>query len=126
MKPGFDARCPHTVESVCARRATQEKPYMEQLESFGLPPTFPAHMMPDRGARFVADCPKGISKAALVRLARERGFMPTWKRLKRLGPCVYGLGLTIDGCAVPLMVRMKAVEDATAAVVVQPEQQLLF
>ncbi|MFM0631246.1 hypothetical protein [Paraburkholderia xenovorans] len=99
---------------------------MEQLESFGLPPTFPAHMVSERGARFVADCPKGISKAALVRHAGERGFMPTWKRLDHLGPGVYGLGLTIDGCGGPLMVRMKVVEDATAAVVVQAEQQLLF
>jgi hypothetical protein len=109
-----------------SKPAATEKPNMEQLESFGLPPTFPAHMVPERGARFVADCPKGIRKAALVRLARERGFMPTWKRLEHLGPGVYGLGLTIDGCGVPLMVRIKAVEDATAAAVVQAEQQSLF
>jgi len=41
-------------------------------------------------------------------MARDRGFLPTWKRLEHLGPGVYGLGLTIDYCGVPLMVRMTA------------------
>lgn len=106
---------------------SEEKKYdMEQLESFGLPATFPAHMMPEAAAKFVASCPKGISKSALMRLARERGFMPTWKRLDHLGPGVYGLALTVDGCGIPLMVRMRAVERAADATGHVAGQQVLF
>jgi len=99
---------------------------MELLESFGLPTTFPAEMMPAAGARFVRDCLKGMDKATLMRMARDRGFLPTWKRLEHLGPGVYGLGLTIDHCGVPLMVRMTANGQPPTAVSVQAEQQSLF
>jgi hypothetical protein len=79
---------------------------MERLESFGLPDTFPVDLMPVAGAQFVKDCVKGMDRAALTRLARDRGFMPTWTRLAHLGPGVYGFGLTIERMGVPLMVRM--------------------
>ena len=59
----------------------QEEPDMERLESFGLPPTFPAHMMPAAGARLVSECIKGMS----MKMVRERGFMPTWKRVRHTG-----------------------------------------
>jgi hypothetical protein len=42
---------------------------IEQLESFGLPPTFPEECMPAAGARFIADCTKGMQKRALMKLA---------------------------------------------------------
>lgn len=52
---------------------------MEGLESFGLPETFPADLMPAAGAHFIKDCIKGMDRTTLTRMARERGFMPTWK-----------------------------------------------
>ncbi|SOE94513.1 DNA-binding protein H-NS [Burkholderia sp. D7] len=85
---------------------------IEQLESLGLPATFPAALMPEAGSRFVSDCVKGMDKVALMKLARDRGFMPSWSRLAHLGAGVYELGLTIDRCSVPLLVRMKVVEPA--------------
>ena len=60
-----------------------------------------------------------------MQIARDRGFMPTWKRLEHLGPGIYGLGLTIGGCGVPLMVRMVDVEQS-AAPVTTAEQLSLF
>jgi hypothetical protein len=99
---------------------------MERLESFGLPPMFEASMMPEAGARFVSECPKGIDRETLLRLASDRGFMPTWKRLDHLGPGVFGLGLTIGGCGVPLMVRMTAGEQQEVVVSTAAEQLSLF
>jgi len=99
---------------------------IEGLESFGLPPTFPEACMPAAGARFIADCMKGMEKRAIMQIARRRGFMPTWTRLEHLGPGVYGLGLTVDRCGVPLLVRMKAVDQDPAAIAVKCEQQSLF
>jgi len=99
---------------------------MEQLECFGLPDTFPPHMMPEAGAQFVRDCKKGMSRRELMDLARARGFMPTWTRLKQLGPGVYGFGLTIEGCGVPLMARMREIQSAPAPTAPEQEQQSLF
>lgn len=99
---------------------------MEQLECFGLPDTFPPQMMPAAGAQFVHDCKKGMSKRELLDLARARGFMPTWKRLRHLGPGVYGFGLTIEGCVVPLMARMQEIKSAPAPLAAEQEQHSLF
>ncbi|EKS9798968.1 hypothetical protein QDD76_004961 [Burkholderia cepacia] len=99
---------------------------MEQLDTFGLPDTFPPHLMPQRGAQFVADCMRGMSKSALTRLARQRGFMPTWTKLDHVGVGVYGLSLTIDGCGVPLMVRMTTVPSASTPTVAPDRQPSLF
>lgn len=101
---------------------------MEQLESFGLPDTFPEFMMPAAGAQLVRDCLKlkGMRKQNLMRMARSRGFRPTWKRLEHLGPGVYGFGLTIDGCVVPLMVRMVEAGTSVVASPAANEQQSLF
>ena len=81
---------------------------MERLEAFGLPPTFPEFMMPDKAAQFVRDTHKGMSKTALLKLAKDRGFRPLWKSLPHIGAAVYGLGLTVDGMCVPFMVRMRS------------------
>lgn len=101
---------------------------MEQLESFGLPDTFPGFMMPAAGAQLVSDClkMKGMSKQALMRMARSRGFRPTWKRLEHMGPGIYGFGLTINGCVVPLMVRMVEASSSLLASPAPDEQQSLF
>ena len=81
---------------------------MEQLEAFGLPPHFPAFMVPEKAAQFVRDTKKGMSQAELLQLAGDRGFSPLWKPLPHLGAGVYGLGLDVDGMQVPFMVRMRA------------------
>jgi hypothetical protein len=107
--------CWRTGSSPAGFTFDDKKTSMEQLESFGLPETFPAHLMPPKGAQLVRDCVKGISKAALMRLARQRGFKPTLKPLEHMGPGVYGFGLTIDGCVVPLMVRMRTVGSLSRA-----------
>lgn len=101
---------------------------MEQLESFGLPDTFQEFMMPAPGAQLVRDClkVKGMRKQDLMRMARSRGFRPTWKRLEHMGPGVYGFGLTIGGCVVPLMVRMVEVSSSVLAPPAPTEQQPLF
>ncbi|VVD30907.1 hypothetical protein [Paraburkholderia dioscoreae] len=99
---------------------------MEGLESFGLPETFPADLMPATGAQFIKDCIKGMDRTTLTRIARERGFMPTWKRLTHLGPGVYGFSLTIDRMGVPLMVRMSEAAPEQRLDVRTPEQQSLF
>ena len=87
---------------------------VEQFESFALPETFPAEWMPPEGARFVGDCIRGMSKTALLRMARNRGFSPTWLRIEGHGPGVYGMGLTIGGCVVSLVVRMREIRKTTA------------
>ncbi len=79
---------------------------MEGLKSFGLPPTFPAHLVPEGAARFVADSHKGMTKDELIALATERGYDPLWKALPQCGHGVYGLGLIVDGMSVPFMVQM--------------------
>lgn len=86
---------------------------MHQLVSFSLPPTFPPEAMPAAGAQFVAACWPGMSRHQLLGRARQRGWQPSWKRLPHLatedGIDVYGFGLTIDGCVVPLIARMRRV-----------------
>ena len=101
---------------------------MEQLESFGLPDTFPEFMMPAAGAQLVRDClkVKGMRKQDLMKMARSRGFRPTWKRLEHMGPGVYGFGLTIGRCVVPLMVRMVVVSSTVVPSPASSEQQPLF
>lgn len=101
---------------------------MEQLESFGLPDTFPEFMMPAAGAQLVRDCLKvrGMRKQDLMKMARSRGFRPTWKRLEHMGPGVYGFSLTIDRCVVPLMVRMVEAGYSAPASPAPAEQQPLF
>lgn len=88
---------------------------MERLESFGLPDTFPADLMSVAGAQFEKDCIRGMDRAALTKMARDRGFRPTWTHLAHLGPGVYGFGLTIDRMGVALMVRMSEHTRAHAA-----------
>lgn len=78
----------------------------ETLICFGLPETFPPELMPDAGAQFVADCVVGMTADQLLAFAEERGFDPIWRKLDHMGPNVYGLGLNIEGLAVPLMVKM--------------------
>ena len=99
---------------------------MERLESFGLPDSFPAYLMPAAGAQFVRDCVKGIGRADMTRMARDRGFMPSWKLLTHLGPGVYGLSLTIDRMGVPLMVRMSEPGKTQKPVTRPSEQPSLF
>jgi hypothetical protein len=99
---------------------------MERLESFGLPETFPADLMPAAGARFVKDCIKGMDRATLTRMAHDRGFMPTWTQLAHLGPGVYGFGLTIDRMGEPLMVRMSEGAQVQELDIRTPQQQSLF
>lgn len=79
---------------------------MEHLVSFGLPPTFPPELVPEKAAQFVANTTKGMSQTALLELATESGFNPLWKPLPHLGPGIYGLGLDVDGLQVPFMVKM--------------------
>src|SRR6266851_4521577 len=85
-----------------------------ELVSFGLPPTFPPELMPEAGARFVAECRAGMSQRDLVCLAEGRGWRPSWHALPHMGEHVFGFGLTIDGCGVPLMVRMRRIEQPAA------------
>lgn len=101
---------------------------MEQLESFGLPDTFPESMMPAAGAQLVRDCLKvrGMRKQDLMKMARSRGFRPTWKRLEHMGPGVYGFGLTIGRCVVPLMVRMVEASSSAVAPSAPTDQRSLF
>lgn len=80
---------------------------MERLEAFGLPPTFPSFILPEKAARFVVDTKKGMSKTELLHLAEAGGFSPLWKPLPHLGQGVYGLGLDVDGIQVPFIVRMQ-------------------
>ncbi|ACD21658.1 conserved hypothetical protein (plasmid) [Paraburkholderia phytofirmans PsJN] len=89
---------------------------VEQFESFALPATFPAEWMPPEGARFVRDCVAGMSRTALLRIARSRGFRPTWERLDGHGPGLYGMSLTIGRCVVPLVVRMRAIQRPASSV----------
>ena len=97
---------------------------VEVLESFGLPDTFPAFLVPEKGQRFVQACAKGMPKDALLRAARRAGFNPLWKRLEHMDEGVYGFGLTINGMVVPFMVRMKVTTVAPAAPA--PTQDTLF
>ncbi|MEW6345758.1 MAG: hypothetical protein AB1704_34360 [Pseudomonadota bacterium] len=62
----------------------------------------------------------------MTRMARDRGFMPSWKRLTHLGPGVYGLSLTIDRMGVPLMVRMSEPGKTQKPVTRPSEQPSLF
>lgn len=100
--------------------------FVDGVEATGLPDTFPPHMMPTPGARFVRDCKKGMIRRELIDLARTRGFMPTWKRLKHMWPGVYGFGLSIEGCGVPLMARMQEIKNAPPPIELEHEQQSLF
>ncbi|CAE6855784.1 hypothetical protein R75465_07403 [Paraburkholderia aspalathi] len=52
-----------------------------ELVSFGLPPRFPPELMPEAGARFVAECRAGMTQRDLVRLAESRGWRPSWHAL---------------------------------------------
>lgn len=98
------------------------------LDSFGLPTTFPPEMMPEAAMRFVADAKKGMAANAIIALAKSRGFRPMWKALPHMvESLVYGLGLDVNGLQVPLMAKMKRLEQPSQlSPVVAPEQQRLF
>ncbi|MCA8325908.1 MULTISPECIES: hypothetical protein [Burkholderia] len=81
-----------------------------QLAFFALPPTFPPELVPEACAQFVRDCVPGLTKRQLLARTRARGWRPTWQALPHLtrdGLEAFGFGLTVDGCAVPLIVRMR-------------------
>ncbi|TDA45940.1 hypothetical protein [Burkholderia pyrrocinia] len=81
-----------------------------QLAAFALPPTFPPELVPEACAQFVRDCVPGLTKRQLLARARARGWMPSWKplaHLERDGLEAFGFALTVDGCAVPLIARMR-------------------
>ena len=53
-----------------------------------------------------------MTRGQLVTRARRRGWRPTWETLSHLNVPdveVFGFGLTIDGCGVPLLARMRRV-----------------
>lgn len=79
-----------------------------KLKSFGLPETFPPHMMPLKARLFVAECTPGMSKEAILILAAGKGLSPIWKPLPHMGKDIYGLGIDVDGMAVPLMCKMES------------------
>lgn len=84
-----------------------------ELVGFALPPTFPQELVPEAGARFVADCKPGMTKAELMRLTRAFGWRPSWKpepHLNRDGIDAFGFGLTINGIGIPLIARMRRIE----------------
>ncbi|WP_322058462.1 hypothetical protein [Paraburkholderia sp. J63] len=83
-----------------------------QLAAFALPPTFPPELVPEACAGFVRDCVPGLTRRQLLARTRARGWAPTWKplaHLRRDGLEAFGFGLTVDGCVVPLIARMRRV-----------------
>lgn len=81
-----------------------------QLAFFALPPTFPPELVPEVCAQFVRDCVPGLTKRQLLARTRARGWRPTWHALPHLtrdGLEAFGFGLTVDGCGVPLIARMR-------------------
>ncbi|WP_175743680.1 hypothetical protein [Burkholderia ambifaria] len=83
-----------------------------QLVAFALPPTFPPDLVPEACAQFVRDCVPGLTKRQLLARTRARGWRPSWKPLQHLTRDdleAFGFGLTVDGCGVPLIARMRRV-----------------
>jgi len=83
-----------------------------QLAFFALPPTFPPELVPEACAQFVRDCVPGLTKRQLLARTRALGWRPTWQPLPHLtrdGLEAFGFGLTVDGCGVPLIARMRRV-----------------
>jgi hypothetical protein len=79
---------------------------------FALPPTFPPELVPEACAQFVRDCVPGLTTRELLALTQAHGWRPTWKPLQHLTRDdleAFGLGLTVDGCGVPLIARMRRV-----------------
>lgn len=82
-----------------------------QLDAFALPPTFPPELVPDACAQFVRNCVPGLTKRQLL------GWRPTWQPLAHLTRDdleAFGFGLTVDGCVVPLIARMRRVGQGVA------------
>lgn len=97
------------------------------LDSFGLPETFPPHMMPEAARQFVRDTKKGMSAVDLLQMAKARGFGPLWKPLPHMtDDDVFGLGLNVAGMQVPLMAKMVRIAKPQPASIVQPSQESLF
>ncbi|OXJ22525.1 hypothetical protein CFB82_40430 [Burkholderia sp. HI2714] len=84
-----------------------------QLAAFALPPTFPPDLVPEACAQFVRDCVPGLTKRQLLARTRARGWQPSWQPLPHLTRDdleAFGFSLTVDGCGVPLIARMRRVE----------------
>lgn len=75
---------------------------------FGLPPTFPPHMLPDEVVQFLNNEVVGLQPAEFVALAEEKGYQPLWKPLPTYGEGFYGFALTVNGMAIPLIVKITA------------------
>lgn len=87
-----------------------------QLAAFALPPTFPPELVPKACAQFIRDCLPGLTKHQLLARTRAREWTPTWQPLKHLtrdGLEAFGFSLTVEGFAVPLIARMRRVEEGT-------------
>lgn len=103
-----------------------------QLAAFALPPTFPPELVPEACAQFVRDCVPGLTKRQLLARTRARRWRPTWQALPHLirdGLEAFGFGLTVDGCVVPLIVRMRRVGQGVQPAVApirDPRQLNLF
>ncbi|WP_080419737.1 hypothetical protein [Burkholderia ubonensis] len=83
-----------------------------QLAAFALPQTFPPELVPEACAQFVRECVPGLTKRELIARTRARGWRPTWQPLPHLARDeleAFGFGLTVDGCGVPLIARMRRV-----------------
>ena len=73
--------------------------------SYGLPPTFPAFMVPPEAQQFAIDTENKPVSSALF-LAELLGYDQLWEKLPHIGENIYGLGLTVHGLCVLFMVKV--------------------
>lgn len=76
--------------------------------TFNLPPTFPPELLPDEVMLFLKNEVSGLRPAEFIILAEEKGYMPLWQPLPNYGENFFGFALTVNGMAIPLIVKITA------------------
>ena len=72
---------------------------------WGLPPTFPAFMVPEEVGEFACEFTGRLLFFAFA-YADELGWLPLLQALPHIAPNCVGFGLTVGGLGVPLMVKV--------------------
>lgn len=76
--------------------------------SFSLPSTFPPELLPDEVVQFLQNEVAGMKPAEFIVLAEEKGYMPLWQPLPQYGENFFGFALTVNGMAIPLVVKISS------------------
>ena len=79
-----------------------------RIIEIGLPETFPDDLVPQQAACFVSEI-DGMDLSDAKRLANERGYMPSVKKLTHLlgDNEIWGFAITVDGLGIPFMVKVE-------------------